>query len=189
METHNTRTRLQWKLLDNGSPHARSTRHGEYSPIRSGGTRNWSCRYTSVRITLYILIPCASPATPLRPSPPVHDFHLLSAPDVLRSPRTLDTPQERTHHAGRVDELLKAVEAGQLTLSFGRDAGEAVLDLRKYMSVVAVSAFTDVQRPGGVPARGAWPALNVFLCELDGDFLKDVLLCMVDEMGCENWLG
>jgi len=74
-------------------------------------------------------------------------------------------------------------------LCFGRDAGEAVLDLREYVSAVVVSAFADVQRPGGVPVWGAWPALNVLLCKLDGDFLKDVFLCMVDEMGCENWLG
>ena len=186
MEMHNTRTRLQWKLLDNRGAHARSTSHGEYSPIRSSGTRNRSCRYTSVRITLHIFIPCAGPATALWASSPVHNFHPLSTPGVLRSPRTFDTPQERTQHTHRVNELLKAVEGVQVRLSFGRDAGEAVLDLRKYVSFIVVPAFADVQGPGGVPARGAWPALNVLLCELDSDFLKDIFLCMVDEMGCES---
>ena len=56
------------------------------------------------------------------------------------------------------------------------------------MSIIVVSAFADVQRPGGVPVRGPWPALDILLRELDGNFFKDVFLCMVDEMGCGYWL-
>jgi hypothetical protein len=88
----------------------------------------------------------------------------------------------------RVNEFLKAVKGGQVELGFGWDAGEAVLDLCEYMSIIVISAFADVQRPGGVPARGPWPALNILLRELHGDLFKDVFLCMVDEMGCGHWL-
>ena len=186
---HNTRTRLQWKLLHNRGAHACPTSHGEYSAIRSTGTRNWSCRYNPVRITLYILIPCSSPATALRSSSPVHNLRSLGTPGILRSPWTFDAPQEWTRDARRVDEFLKAVEGGQLVLGSRRDAGGDVFYLCKEVCIVVVFALADVQRPGGVPARGPWSALNVLLRELDGDFLKDIFLHMVDEMGCGNWLG